>query len=250
MSDTKSLTVATSGAPHDTQKFCGAATKQATAKYRTCHRPAGWGTDHAGEGKCKLHGGASPSKHGRYSTITRQRVRDLIEKHEADADPLNVLPELAAARALFEDFVERYDLWKEALLAWHQSYTSRGGLPRDQADAFARCLDEYEIMIRQAGEDATEAQVEDFRLARQLIETLTAPEESKPREVLDLSDAVRHADTITKIVERIERIRGENAISRRELHRTISEMGRVVETYVSEKHVQEKIREGWLAIRI
>jgi hypothetical protein len=68
--------------------------------------------------------------------------------------------------------------------------------------------------------------------------------------VLDLSDAVRHVDTITKIVERIERIRGENAISRSDLHRVISEMGRVVEAYVDDKRSQEKIREGWLAIRV
>jgi hypothetical protein len=26
-----------------------------------CRRPAGWGTDHAGVGRCKLHGGASPN---------------------------------------------------------------------------------------------------------------------------------------------------------------------------------------------
>lgn len=25
-----------------------------------CQRPAGWGTDHAGSGRCKLHGGSSP----------------------------------------------------------------------------------------------------------------------------------------------------------------------------------------------
>jgi hypothetical protein len=123
-------------------------------------------------------------------------------------------------------------------------------LPEQQAEAFRRCLDEYEIRLGEIGEDASENQLEDAKLAREFINSLVKGDEGKPREVLDLSDAVKHADTITKIVERIERIRGENAISRRELHRTISEMGRVVETYVTEKHVQEKIREGWLAIRI
>ncbi|MEU8199505.1 hypothetical protein AB0C10_37550 [Microbispora amethystogenes] len=33
-----------------------------------CHRPAGWGTDHPGTGRCKLHGGATPN-HG---TAARQ----------------------------------------------------------------------------------------------------------------------------------------------------------------------------------
>lgn len=26
-----------------------------------CTRPAGWGTDHPGSGRCKLHGGKTPS---------------------------------------------------------------------------------------------------------------------------------------------------------------------------------------------
>lgn len=226
---------------------CGAKKKRTSGR---CSKPAGWRTDHQGEGRCYLHGGATPSRHGRYSSITRQRVRELIEKHEADQDPLNVLPELAAARALFEDFVERYDTWRDALLAWHRSYIGRSGISDQQAEAFKHCIDEYEIALRDLGEDATDAQLEEVGLARDFIKVLTAGDETKPREVLDLSDAVRHADTITKIVERIERIRGENAISRSDLHRTISEMGRVVEVYVTDKLAQEKIREGWLAIRI
>lgn len=28
---------------------------------KTCTRPAGWGTDHVGAGRCKLHGGKTPS---------------------------------------------------------------------------------------------------------------------------------------------------------------------------------------------
>jgi hypothetical protein len=115
---------------------CGAKKKRTPGP---CSKPAGWRTEHPGQGKCYLHGGATPIKHGRYSSITRPRVRELIEKHEADADPLNILPELAAARALFEDFVERYDHWRDALLAWHKSYTTRNALPEQQAEAFRRC---------------------------------------------------------------------------------------------------------------
>lgn len=115
---------------------CGAKTKGGTA----CKRPAGWGTDHAGQGRCKLHGGASPIKHGRYSKIKREPIRRLIEDYEADPDPLNVLPEIAAARALFQDYLERYDEWREALLAWHESYVeSENPKPRqilDVSDAY------------------------------------------------------------------------------------------------------------------
>lgn len=35
---------------------CGAKTRAGSP----CRLPAGWGTDHVGEGRCKLHGGASP----------------------------------------------------------------------------------------------------------------------------------------------------------------------------------------------
>lgn len=39
-------------------KFCGARKRQGEG---TCARPSGWGTDHAGAGRCKLHGGSAPS---------------------------------------------------------------------------------------------------------------------------------------------------------------------------------------------
>jgi hypothetical protein len=40
---------------HD--RYCGANKRQGEG---TCHRPAGWGTDHPGAGRCKLHGGSTP----------------------------------------------------------------------------------------------------------------------------------------------------------------------------------------------
>lgn len=36
--------------------FCGAKRRREDS---TCRRPSGWGTDHAGWGRCKLHGGAT-----------------------------------------------------------------------------------------------------------------------------------------------------------------------------------------------
>jgi hypothetical protein len=49
----------------------------------TCRHQAGWGTDHPGTGRCKLHGGASNGpgpgnknavKHGVYETVVRERL--------------------------------------------------------------------------------------------------------------------------------------------------------------------------------
>lgn len=39
---------------NDDSQWCNARKRQGDGN---CHRPAGWGTDHPGVGKCKLHGG-------------------------------------------------------------------------------------------------------------------------------------------------------------------------------------------------
>lgn len=116
-----------------------------------CHADAGKGTDHLGEGRCKHHGGASIVKHGRYSKVRREPIRKLIAEFEEDPDPLDLLPDLAAMRALFTDFVERYDEWREAILAWHASFGTENGnaKPRqilDLADA-TRILDRVGKMV-------------------------------------------------------------------------------------------------------
>ncbi|MGX6605647.1 hypothetical protein ACWKSP_26465 [Micromonosporaceae bacterium Da 78-11] len=45
---------------HDSSK-CGGKRRGADSEGKFCTRPAGWGTDHAGTGRCKLHGGSTPS---------------------------------------------------------------------------------------------------------------------------------------------------------------------------------------------
>lgn len=104
------------------RSFCGARKKTGEGH---CTQPAGWGTDHPGDGKCKLHGGASPIKTGRYSKIKRPRIQDLVEHLESDPDPLNLLPEVLMIRALAIDYIERYDEFSEALLGWHESFNER-----------------------------------------------------------------------------------------------------------------------------
>jgi hypothetical protein len=44
--------------PKDDSRYCGGKKHQGEG---TCTRPAGWGTDHPGAGRCKLHGGSVPS---------------------------------------------------------------------------------------------------------------------------------------------------------------------------------------------
>ena len=111
-----------SSSTHDNDRYCNGQKRQGRG---LCHRPAGWGTTHPGQGRCKLHFGNNPVTHGRYSLITRPAIRQRLDALEAaDADPLDLLDELRLLRALTIDFIERYDEYTEALLAWHASFES------------------------------------------------------------------------------------------------------------------------------
>lgn len=73
-----------------------------------CTQPAGWGTNHPGEGACKLHGGCSPIKHGRYSQI-KGHLGKKIQEHFSNPNPLDLLPELASLSALLEIWLTKND---------------------------------------------------------------------------------------------------------------------------------------------
>jgi hypothetical protein len=206
---------------------------------------------------CRVHGaggkkkpGGRPATHGRYSRLKREHLRSLIEEYEQDPDPLNILPELAAARALFQDFTDRYDEFTEALVAWHQSYQA-GSRPIDKykVEAFIEVVDQYEELIR-SEDDLTERQQKTLSIAREFVKAARQEAGTKPIQILDISDAYRIVSEITKIVERIEKIRSQNAVSRPDLVRVMTEMARTVETFVSDKTTLEKIKTGWLSVKI
>ena len=105
---------------------CGAARKQGEGP---CGQKAGWGTDHPGAGRCKLHGGASPIVHGRYSKVSAARLKLHVADQASDPDPLSLFPELQLLRALTVDYINRYEEHTEALLAWHSSFGKPGAAP-------------------------------------------------------------------------------------------------------------------------
>jgi hypothetical protein len=214
----------------------------------------GFKTDHPGEGRCYLHGGLTPIKHGRYSRIKRQAIRDLIAEFDADPDPLNILPELAAARALFVDFVERYDAWRAALIAWHRSdLGSNRPMRPDKVAALRTILKDWEAERADlAGEDADDLPQQERDLladARDVLDWLATPPEGKPHDVLDVADAHKLLSEVTKIVERHERIQASRAISAAVFIRVMNELGSVVERHVRDFATQQRIREGWLEVR-
>ena len=69
-----------------TAQLCGAKTRSGGS----CRRPAGWGTDHPGYGRCKLHGGATPS--GR-KAAQREQARQAVELYglPVETDPHQAL---------------------------------------------------------------------------------------------------------------------------------------------------------------
>lgn len=92
-------------------KYCGAKTRSGGK----CKRPAGWGTEHPGDGRCKLHGGASPRgvaspnfKTGLYSRYLPDAIQQKVQTF-LDADPLELISEMALLRALLAEYVGRFD---------------------------------------------------------------------------------------------------------------------------------------------
>jgi hypothetical protein len=72
-------------------RYCGSKKRQASAdgSYGNCTRPAGWGTDHVGEGSCKLHGGSTRNGKKAAKKGIARKARDTfglpIEIDPADA---------------------------------------------------------------------------------------------------------------------------------------------------------------------
>lgn len=59
------------------KNICGAKTRAGTP----CQQKAGWGTNHVGEGRCKLHGGASTGPRDRKRASEKKKKNKNAEKH-------------------------------------------------------------------------------------------------------------------------------------------------------------------------
>jgi hypothetical protein len=95
---------------HDSEgedsRYCGAKTRSGGS----CKRPAGWGTDHVGTGRCKLHGGKST---GAKSIEGKQKVSQNAKKHGAYIDRIINDEEQMTYDWLFAETVKKYDLDEE-----------------------------------------------------------------------------------------------------------------------------------------
>ncbi|MFE2407109.1 hypothetical protein ACFXDE_02060 [Kitasatospora sp. NPDC059408] len=76
---------------------CGAKTRQ-EGSAEHCGLPAGWGTDHPGVGRCKLHGGNTSGQRVQAAhTIAEREVRKVLAELDVEPidDPLTALAQLA-----------------------------------------------------------------------------------------------------------------------------------------------------------
>ncbi|WP_412027907.1 HGGxSTG domain-containing protein [Deinococcus yunweiensis] len=189
---------------------CGAKTRSK----KPCKRPAGHGTDHPGEGRCKLHGGVGQKPSTRYQlTNASPTLREAIAHHQADRDPLNYLPDLLLARALLQEGIERHSAATAAIIAWHASYSS-GYM---EAEALWReQLAQYLEAVQQGHSEPAQGPPPP-----------PIPEhfEAKPRQLPDLASFITLIDRVTGIVERIQKREQERSIPLAEIDRVLNELG-------------------------
>ena len=104
--------------------LCGAKKRQGEG---TCTQPAGWGTDHVGIGRCRLHGGSTQNH--KTAAVTTQARRDVVLfGGRRDIHPADALLELVQWTAGEVDYWRhRVCLLEEAALTWGVTRVKEGG---------------------------------------------------------------------------------------------------------------------------
>lgn len=191
--------------------ICGA---KHTKRNGVCQNPAGKGTDHPGEGRCKYHGGGAQKASPAYLEVNASpRLKELIDGYSTDADLLNLSRDLARMRAIVHDYIERHDQITAALIAWHASHTS------GYQEAVALWREQMALYLEAVRQGHSEPEMDP--------PAPPIPEhfESKPRQLPDLATAVSLIDKIGGMVERIQKREGERSISLAEVDRVLNELG-------------------------
>jgi hypothetical protein len=91
---------------HDGRRYCGAKKRQ--PPYGPCTQPAGWGTDHVGHGRCKLHGGRTPTvAKGAAESALEEQARTELAKLDVRPveNPLTELQLLAGQAVAWKNTV-------------------------------------------------------------------------------------------------------------------------------------------------
>lgn len=141
--------------PHD-KKTCGAKTRAGTP----CKRPAGWGTDHVGTGRCKLHGGKSTGPkdktkvkgnknaevHGLYSKYFPKETMELFNAFD-DKNPLDIMWD--NIKIQFATIVRAQGIVGEKELLFNPAFNSNYLEAQSRAmTSLANMINQYEDMCK------------------------------------------------------------------------------------------------------
>lgn len=185
--------------------YCGAKRNAHTAPPGSrCKQPAGCRTDHPGQGRCWKHGGRStvntnakrvgPAATGRYSSIEHHKLRDLTARVQAEeTDVMDLAEEVHLLRALLIQYINDYEEFVEALMAWY------------------------------AEKDVKQ----------------------KPRRIMDISDVSHMIESVSRVVERLHKIRSEGSVSLETFRRITEQMGLIVARIVPDPTVLNAIEAEW-----
>jgi uncharacterized protein YjcR len=185
---------------------CGAQTRSGDP----CKHPAGWGTDHTGEGRCKHHGGASPGgKPGNKNAVTTGEhesiYADTLTEDEVriwnglDTDQLAQLEEQIRLIAIRErrmmQRIQRIKREELTLTGWTEeeavTASSGVGVPTEAEQAQHSHAIER---IQKIEEALTRVQAEHRKLLREkyrMLKDQPADQSEKVDELLDRMAAMR-----------------------------------------------------------
>lgn len=129
---------------------CNARTEQGY-----CQKQAGWETDHAGNGHCKIHGGFSTGRPKRDFVASEFVPSDILKKFEAitgeDATALtNVDNEINVARTIFYEYIEKCQKNKDVPAAYNV---------KQYIDALVKLIDKKHSIETKISKENTPIQV-------------------------------------------------------------------------------------------
>ncbi len=184
--------------------------------------------------------------HGRYSKVNVDRLKDLIAEMKKDENPLDLSHELALQRALLVDLLNRFEESQEALLGWYESFRLQQPIPKEYAKRFESLVDEFE-----ARGIETDHQDELVRCARDYLRKSADLEmKERPRQVLDISDAIKQLDMVGKMVDRMHKIQMTDSISKGLFNQLIQNIFQVINANVKDPETLRRIQEGCSAIPV
>lgn len=217
---------------------CGAKTRSG----KLCKNPAGHGTDHPGEGRCRRHGGVTQVKGtrfetGRYSDLrVRPRLKELIDKYAKEVDTSDLSHEITLLRALVQDYVERYDEMSAALLGWHASYSAE----------FEEAMKLWRAQVAHYVELTAE------RGREPNMEFPNPPQpgdyQKKPRQIIDMIAVGGLIDKVGGMSDRIEKRKQQGTITLALLDQTLERLGMEVVYAAKEVGLDDVSRTALLSV--